>query len=232
MPGVLFVAQTAFLLWIVYPNWTEDRLRLLAGASLGTALAGVVTSGVLGYVFATIHHFLHWYSPTDRRVIDHTIKISYLQERQLLEIADEKEQPNRLEAFDIMTAEWFKRNQENKIIGNATNRAAAFSDLAHSVGTTRVASAVSLLTVLIAYPFIGTWSPDLGSACRLVIIIVCGVALVLLFHNTYSRTGGMAQRFYDQALEAALIHEQKEARKQSQRANSADIKDIASDCHI
>jgi len=229
MPGVLFAAQTSFLLWIVYPDWTEDCLRLLAGASLGAALAGVVTSGVLGYVFATFHHFLHWSSPTDHRVIDHTDKINDLRRRQLLDRPDDKKQLDRLDAFDIMTAEWFKRNQENTFIGNATDRAAAFSDLAHGAGTARVASVASLLTVLIAYPFIGTWSPGLGSAFRLVGIIVGGVAPVLLFHYTYRRTGGMAQRFYDQVLEAALIHEHKAAKEPANKANSADAKDSAAD---
>ncbi|NLZ05141.1 MAG: hypothetical protein GXY19_08205 [Phycisphaerae bacterium] len=229
MPGILFAAQTAFLLWIVYPTWTKDGLRVLAGASLGAALAGVVTSGVLGYVFATFHHFLHWYSPTDHRIIDHTEKIKDLRERGLLDIEDDKEHIDRLKAFDIMTAEWFKRNQENTFIGNATARAAAFSDLAHGAGTARVASAASLLTVLIACPLVGIWSPSLGPAVRLVGIILVGVALVSLFHYTYRRTGGMAQRFYDRVLETTLIHEHKLATEAANKANSADMKGAASD---
>ncbi len=141
MPGVLFVAQTAFLLWIVYPGWTEDRLRVLADASLGAALAGVVTSGVIGYVFAAIHHWVHWSCRIDRGIIDHTDKIRDLRKKKLLDIANDNSKLNsRLEAFDIMSAEWFKRNQEKTFIGNATARAAAFSDLAHGAGTARVAS--------------------------------------------------------------------------------------------
>ncbi len=239
MPGVLFAAQTAFLLWIVYPDWTEGHLKLLlADASLGTALAGVVTSGVLGYVLATFHHCLHWNLWTDRGVIDHTAKIDYLRRKQLLDIADDKRQlwekgddkkALRLDAFNIMTAEWFKRNQKNTFIGNATDRAAAFGDTAHGAGTARVASAASLLTVLIVYSLIGTWSPDFCSFGRLVFIIVVSVLLVLLFHNAYSQTGKMGQRFYDQVLEAALIHEHKIATDSANKANSADAKDSAAD---
>lgn len=181
-----------------------------------------MTSGVLGYVFATFHHFLHWYSPTDHRIINHTDKINDLRRRQLLDIADGNERLNRLDAFDTMTAEWFKRNQEKTFIGNATDRAAAFGDLAHGAGTARVASAASLLTVLIAYPVLGRWSPSLGSVIRLVGIIVGGVALVFLFHDTYRRTGGMAQRFYDRVLEAALIDERKKANSADAKGNAAD----------
>lgn len=209
VPGVLFGAETAFFLWILLPKWTEARLGPLIGdASIGAAVAGVLASGSLGYVLATAHHWLHWRSPTDRRTIDHSRKISDLRRRNLLAAPASGEiQDARLEALDAMTAEWFQRHQEGNPIGNATARATSLSDLAHAAGTARVASALALVTAVVVYMCVGIWSPSVSTVFRFGAVVVLGAALVALFQDTYRRTGGIAQRFYDAVLEAALVKE-------------------------
>src|SRR5262245_60844615 len=86
MPGVLFAMETAVGLWIVLPSWVRSTLwpTITGNASFGTVIGAVVVSGSLGFVFATIHHWLHWHSPTDRGIFDHSAKIRAFREHGLL----------------------------------------------------------------------------------------------------------------------------------------------------
>ena len=209
VPGILFGSETALFLWILLPNWTGTHLGpFVSDASLGSALVGVLASGSLGYVIATVHHWLHWRSPTDQHIIDHSAQIAALRRRGLLRAPALPPEDPRREALETMTVEWFQRNEDSCPIGNATNRAASLSDLAHASGTARVASLLALLTAFLVYVLVGVRAPTIGATIRLLAVILLGSSLVMLLHDNYRRTGRIAQRFYDAVLESALENEQ------------------------
>jgi hypothetical protein len=208
MPGVLYAVQALILFWFALPAWTAATLiKPLSGtnSAFAIALASIFVSGAIGYVFATIHHWLHWNSPTDRNVIDHTDAIAALRRDALLPPPRARSPHNaRLEAFDTMSAAWFQRLQPGESMGNAERRVAVFSDLAHAAGAARVASAFSLLTVLGTCLIVAHWSPTFPHTLRFAAMLAWGLFLPLLFHDAYRRTGSMAQRLYDTILEDVL----------------------------
>lgn len=203
-PGILYGIETSFFLWIVLPDWTSQVLSsALTLSSLGGVLAATLASGAIGYVFATLHHWLHWHSPTDLNIIDHTQAIRDLRRDGVLPNRDADEHP-RLEAFDTMTAEWSIRSTDGTPCANATERARAFGDLAHSAGTARVASALALLTAITTCMIVAKWTTTTPAVLRYIFMLLLGILLTALFHETYRRTGGMGQRFYERVLERAL----------------------------
>lgn len=57
MPGLVYGVETLLLLFIVFPKWTQHLiLDVVAKDGVGAALGGVLASGALGYIFATLHH--------------------------------------------------------------------------------------------------------------------------------------------------------------------------------
>ena len=86
-PGVLFGFLTISLVGIALTDWTSSVLMkwvFTEKNSLAFIITTLLISGVLGYLFATIHHFCHWYLPTDKNVINHTEQVNSLREKGLI----------------------------------------------------------------------------------------------------------------------------------------------------
>ena len=209
MPGVLYGMETVVFLWIVLPTWVSSVLwpTLAGNASFGAVVGAVVVSGSLGVLFATIHHWLHWHSPTDRGILDHSKKISSLRKLGFLPEVAPGLSSDRAEALDTLTIEWWKRAGPGTVVGNATSRAVSLSDLAHSAGAARVASAGALFSVLTACAIVGVPAFSAQAIVRFAVMLLLSILAIVLFHETYRRMGEMAQRFYEGILEVALREE-------------------------
>lgn len=208
MPGVLFGVQTLVLLWIALSMWPLQRLfgpLSQLNTAVAVAIASVFVSGAVGYVFATLHHWLHWHCPLDRHVIDHTDQIARLRAEGLLP-ARPSNAPSeqRLEAFDAMTAAWLPRVQEGTPIGNAEKHITHFGDLAHSAGAARVATGAAFISAIVTYCLVGQWDPTAETVFRFFLMVVVGTVVPLLFDEAYRHTGGMSQRIHDRILDETL----------------------------
>jgi len=209
-PGVLFGFLTLFLVWIALADWTNSALKECVFAennSLAFIITTLLISGVLGYLFATIHHCCHWHLPTDNNVINHVEQIKSLREKGLIpSLADTPANP-RLEALTTISVLWFERLEMGNPVGNSEGRVAVFGDLAHGAGTARVASVFALLTAILICIFCGSFDLSLSNIFRYVLMVVLGLMTIWLFHDAYLRTGNISLHLYDQILEHALLKE-------------------------
>jgi hypothetical protein len=214
-PGILFGVLTIFLLWIALPELVNEMLKaclIAKNNSLALAIGALLASGALGYLFATFHHWCHWYLPIDKDVINHTKQIKKLREKNLIPSLPIESKNPRLEALTMVSILWFERLQESGPIGNSENRVAAFGDLAHAAGTARVASVCSLVTSILVLLSFGTFNPTLFNIIRYGGMLLFGIVVTCLFHDAYSRIGKISQELYDNILEHALLAESKKSK--------------------
>ncbi|MFH1976501.1 MAG: hypothetical protein ABIJ52_13260 [Pseudomonadota bacterium] len=210
-PGVLFGFLILLFLWIAVPGWTISILKSYIAAkekSITIIIGSLFISGALGYLFATMHHWCHWYLPIDKNVINHTEQIKKLREKGFIPPITCVQPNPRLEALTIVSILWFERLGDSSPVGNSENRVAAFSDLAHSAGTARVASACALMAAILLCMLYGNWNPSVPNVIRFILMVVIGIMIICLFHDAYQRTGKISQQLYDQILEHNLEKEQ------------------------
>jgi hypothetical protein len=185
----------------------------------------LLISGVLGYLFATIHHCCHWYLPTDKNVINHIDQIKSLREKKLIpSLADTPANPC-LEALTTISVLWFERLEQGNPVGNSEGRVAVFGDLAHGTGTARVASGFALLTAILICIFCGSLDLSLSNILRYVLMVAFGLMAILLFHDAYRRTGNISLHLYEQILEHALLKERTNAGEVDGKAAGSGLKE-------
>lgn len=210
IPGLLFGVETLIMLVVVFPEWTISYLTSIKGnEGLGIALGSLLTAGGLGFLFSTIHHCCHWRLPLDSKVIDHSSMIKCLVDLKVITLDHEagSSSVDRKMALDVTLALWYSRLKAGTPIGDADRKVTSLSDISHAAGTGRVASLVALVTVLIICMTAGSWSLDVEPILRFIFMLLLGVGLIVLFHETYVRTGGITQRLIDQLLKATLLKE-------------------------
>jgi hypothetical protein len=195
LPGLVYGIETLLWLYIVLPDWTYSViLKTAEKDSLGVALWGVLASGAVGYVFATVHHWCHWHLPIDEPILNHTSLINQLDAAEL-----HGRTVDRQEALVRSLARWYSAD-----LREATyKKLDSLGDQAHALGTARIASFFSLATALPISAAIGTFSLTAGSIFRLALVLVLGIAAICLFHNAYRHVGIVAQGIYDRILREA-----------------------------
>lgn len=61
-PGLVFLTETLILLWLIEPNVTYTILKDLSKESgVGLAIATLLASGGVGFMFSVVHHHIHWH---------------------------------------------------------------------------------------------------------------------------------------------------------------------------
>jgi hypothetical protein len=214
IPGYLFGSLTLFMLWIVLPEWTGlifGKVFIGEKSSLAIIIGSIFTSGAIGYLFATIHHWCAWHLPRDRNVINHTRQIELLRQRNLIRARPADALIDRqLEALITISTLWFERLGRDNPVGNSEKRVAAYGDLAHSAGTARIASFSALLMTVIVCMLYGDWNPTITSFVRYIVMLILGVVITLLFNNAWTHTGNISQQLNDRIIEDALEKERME----------------------
>lgn len=149
VPGLIFGIEIAVYISIVLDDWTLYKVReLFAKDGLGTALVALLASGALGYIFAALHHWWHWYC--DRGILDHAPLINRLIAQKLIPDPHPGRTLNRGEAWDLSIALWYERAKpDGQITETADKKVSSLGDQAHGLGATRAASVVALLTTLL-----------------------------------------------------------------------------------
>jgi hypothetical protein len=223
--------ETAFLLWVLRPDWLTARLEDLRQANgLGFALAGLLASGGLGYLFSVLHHELHWWPWGS--VIDHsgvtrgliqagTIRVEVLHEdgRETLLSADSV---TRHSAVAILSGLWHGCLDEPPVKG-ADAKVSSLSDVAHSSGTARAASIASLLVSLGVAARVSDFSPHGWPLAHFVFACCIGGLLIWLFWRTYRRVGLLAQAVIEQVLLDSLNRRDKAAGPKTIRVSAGSL---------
>lgn len=232
-PGALFGVETAFLLWVLRPDWLTARLEDLRQANgLGFALAGLLASGGLGYLLSVLHHELHWLPRAWGSVIDHsgvirgliqagTMRVEVLHEdgRETLLSAD---LVTRHSAVAILSGLWYGCIDEPPVKG-ADAKVSSLSDLAHSSGTARAASIASLVVSLVVAVLVSDFSPHGWPLARFMIACCFGGLLTWLFWRSYRRVGLLAQAVIEQVLLDSLNRRDKAAEPKTIRVSAGSL---------
>lgn len=214
IPGVLFGLLTALWIWIAMPGWASTSLKSLdAKETIAVAFGGLFALGAFGFLFASIHHWLHWHSQLDDPILDHRPIVCRLLAAKLIPEAHRNAATDRGEAFQLSIALWHQCLKKDGPISDAADRKVNFlGDNAHGLGTARVASLAATLTTLFACFGYGDFSKDLWDMTRFISMLLLALATTYLFHDGYQRVGGFAQGIYDKILFDALNGNQKLAK--------------------
>jgi hypothetical protein len=233
-PGLLYVGETAILLALILPTWTLPQLQALKRETgLALILAAVLASGGAGFLFSTIHHALHW-MPWGKDgsflfvpPIAHTGVVEWLRQKGMVCVyqirAGQRARERFPETVTLLPEErlapqsawlvqqvlWFARLRDaESSIAAAEPRSVALHDLAHSLGTARIASVVAALTAFLNPLFLrAEWSGDFGDILRYVSALVLAALVLLVQHENYRRACRNAEAFVDGVLTEALVRE-------------------------
>jgi hypothetical protein len=217
VPGAVYGVLTTLWLSIVLPDWVIPKLASLA--NLGTALAGVITSGALGCIFATAHHWCHWHVPWYKNVFDHSGMVNSLLEKQKILSLPKGSKVDRKRADVIVTTLWCQRTKEGGSVGpEAEKRVSAQTDLTHALGAICVASFVAFVSTLIVCWCFGTFSRNPWDLIRFVSMLVLAIIVICLFLVSYRRVGDFAKGICQETLNDALEKERKEEDKEQPAA--------------
>lgn len=208
MPGVLYGVETLLLLWIIDPQWVQCIIaNLFEKDSLGAILGSVLAFGALGYIFATIHHELHWIPPINRicknRQDGLIHRICCLPTFDHTPIAQSKYsdwEGTREDAMAISYAYWYSQMREGKIADAADKKVGSLGDQAHGLGAARVASWLALATAILYCFTLEFHIKQMGLACRYIIMLIIGILMISLFHRGYQRVAKIAHKTYREIL--------------------------------
>jgi hypothetical protein len=214
VPGLVYGVTFLSLMLIVLLDPTIDFLASVTEKNgLGLAATGVLASGGLGYIFAAIHHGVHWYFPCDQDVFDHRTIVGRLQSAGLVSPTNEELRrladrttlsairESRITAQTISLIHWYRHLETRKAgkdqIDNLGNQA-------HSLGTTRIAAIFALLSAVAVCANYGRTDLSLLAVFRYILMIATGICLSMLFHTSYRRVARFSQDTYDEMLMNAM----------------------------
>lgn len=204
------------MLWIVLPGWTVSILKEILIKDSNNALALIIgsifTLGVLGYLFATYHHWRHWHICSDREVINHSKKIKALIENEDVEPCCDKCEcsDDKCEALITISTLWFERLGRDNPIGNSENRVERYGDLAHAAGTARIAAFFALIMTIIICMRYTVLEPTIPNILHFIVMLAFGCIVICLFNDAWKKTGKIYQHLNDRILDIALKKEQLE----------------------
>ncbi len=211
-PGVVFAVECIVLLLIVQPQWTLQQLSgLKEDQGLGLAVGLLLASGAVGFILSTVHHALHW--SLGEPLGDYQKWLQRLTALGRLEVIDqatgrpmEPEQIkalSRISAWSILTTLWHERAKSQ--LEAPTTRAMSLADLAHSIGTLRIATLLAATTAI----WIASSSHQIGTLelSRVVLAGLVAVLLLILQWDGYLRTARLGQAVIEQSLTDCLVKE-------------------------
>jgi hypothetical protein len=203
LPGVAFAIQTCILLALLRPDLIPTALSLFGKESaLGAVVGALFVTGGLGYLFSVIHHTIHWRQSAS--TIDHRENIKRLAAEGLIQPKDVPNKMNREDAWVLTSILWYENRTENKLIEGADENARTLTDLAHMLGTTRVASALALIFAYIIAAAMSSFSLEIEPILRFFAALVLGLFVYWVTSASYQRTSRFANRVIDGVLYNAL----------------------------
>lgn len=216
IPGVIYLLSTILFTWILFPSWVLTQLAVLLReqVGVGSAIAGVVASGGVGYIFSVIHHLIHnhvrWLAPIDySAVLNRLVSTGQIS---ILSISEGEKRTSareftRNDALPVLTSLWHERSKSCAIVSGVESRLNSFHDTAHASGTARIAVGAALITTVLIAGEISQFEPAWPSVLRFALMSGVAVAAGALFWEDYYRVGNLAQRMLDEVLSDAIAKE-------------------------
>jgi hypothetical protein len=210
IPGLVYGVETLLFLYIVMPGFTVCVLAKLNDKhALGAIVGAFLVSGALGYIFAAVHHWVHWHLCFEEGIFDHRpiIKKLYAEQQYAKKrIPLNKEELTRLNneekeremAESISLALWYRYMKEKDL---GKEQIDLLGHQAHGLGTARIASIFAILTTVWLSVQHGTPNLCLWPIIRYVLMLCLGVGTIWMFHDAYRRVARFAQETYDKNLE-------------------------------
>ena len=213
IPGLVFGVEVVILILLLRPD-KVDRLNELLAKDSGLAVlsAGLLGSGALGFIFSSIHH--EWLALSKGDLMDRRPVLQRLVDKPVLKLRGTKE-PHELthqEAWIILTALWHERtggSDGGQKIKNMETRAKDLMDLAHSLGTVRVATVIAPFVAILLATKGGVFPHAFVNVLLFVVAVIFESTLLYVFFDGYERTALIAQSVIDQVLSDALDEESK-----------------------
>jgi hypothetical protein len=203
MPGLIYGVETLLFLYIVLPKFTMCILESFRDKEgLGAIVSVFFASGVLGYIFAAVHHWVrfHWHS-LEKDIFNHQPVIKELCSAGRIRLSEDdlrRLESSRETAESISLAHWYLLLTEKTKLG--TDGIDHLRNQAHALGTARIASCFALVSAVLLSWRYGTPDCSLGSIACCSIMVLLGVVTILMFHNSYERVALFAQKAYDETL--------------------------------
>jgi hypothetical protein len=217
LPGAIFGLMSCVILVCLVPDWVKPRVVFLLQkeAGLGAAVAGLVGSGALGYVFSALHHELdallirlklNRWSTLDHctfvRAMIKEGKIVVLQGGVALKNTDVW--IDRQFAGWVVSAIWFNHLAAQPDFKEADAKSQGVSDTAHALGIARVAAIAAFLVSVAWAAHVGVLTTQRWAVFRSAVGVVSGLAAIQVFWLAYLRVGGRAQRVIEYLVRQSL----------------------------
>ncbi len=202
LPGLVFFIETLLFAYIVLPEQTvcflNDHFQ-----ELGAVAAVLLASGGLGFIFASIHHFVHWqpcFSRFEKGIFDHRKVIKKLHDSQLIdpiiwgEISNCPHQTKaKMKALKHSQSLWYKllkpRRAGKVAIDNLGHRA-------QGLGAARIASVFAFFSAIFLSMRYGTPTFEPCAIARTLLMLFIGIFAIYMFHTGYRRIAKLAHSQY------------------------------------
>jgi len=216
-PGLVFLAETLFLLLILLPGWTLEQVKAVKeGEALGVVFATLLASGGVGFVFSLVHHVVHWARP--RPGLDHSKLISRLRNANVIQLVDaesgleiaEDAKVSPANAWIIVTSLWHERLTKSDHIKAAEPKASVLVDMTHTTGTARVACAFAWITTFLIAGHAAQVSFEPEPVFRFIGANVLAGLLFFVHHWNCKRVRYLAQGVIEEVLHDALVAEKEQ----------------------
>jgi predicted outer membrane lipoprotein len=213
LPGAIFGILSVVLLLLLIPEWTTQTLQdLTRDAGVGSAVAGLVGTGALGYLFSAVHHELTFRLDPKWSTLDHTVFVRAVMAADRVVVSRVKngrpevlkaEEIDRDVAHSVVSALWYQHLGDEPL-KSAEGKTQGLNDTAHSAGIARVAALTACALSIIAALSLGRLGFELVSIVRFVAWLILGPGSVWVFWTAYMRIGRNAQRLIEHVLSKAM----------------------------
>lgn len=156
VPGLIFIIELLIYLLFAQDICLDQVIHV--GGSISVPITAFLASGGLGFLFGVFYYTLIWKAPFYRLGVDHrpllkdSVAQGWLQLRYKSDdrdnIVDELSQRG---AWRLVLSYWSTRLELSKELKGAAPRADRLADIAHSLGTTFVASILAFIIFVILH---------------------------------------------------------------------------------
>jgi hypothetical protein len=219
VPGALFAGETVLFLYLLWPDWVSLRFRELAAIDgVAVGIGGLLGTGVLGYVFSSLHFFLQENHLVQRLPyyprFDFTGLIQTAMNANLLKViahsrdgtprSVDVKKIDRNWAHELSLALWHERGDKPKM-KDSNPRLTGLFHVAHSHGISGLATVMSLILVLVIG--VARGQPPLN-AWRVVAVTGLGAFMLWMCFDSYARMSRFCQAIGGQVM-LDVLHDER-----------------------
>lgn len=217
VPGLVIATEALVIVAVLDDSVLRTiAKKLLNTNALAVALAGLATSGGIGYLASVLHHTFHWFPGLNAvTAVNHSKLVSDLQEARLITVRDVAGNAcgpvtDRWVAWNLTTALWRTR-QDAGIVKAATPNLDSLADLMHSAGSSTIGVLMAGGFSIWLVRFINHAVPLEGQRLTLALAVTLGGFFIHYFN--YRRVGWHLQAYVYQVLYEGIDSEVRQAKK-------------------